>query len=260
VSEKRQAAINGLIAAKKKESKIKSARVRKAAVKLVNGTELLTVSSVARPAGVSGWLIYNTPELKTAVSRGAAQQRATWAQGHERAGMTPKGAVTELLRLQERLATVTRQRDHYQRSVKLMDCAVRSPSWRESPERWQIAGSRGRPAVPDGGVDIHGFAIAMLIPAVSAAAAVISMFALPRRAVRVVGAALVAALALVAFFTSWWLGATLWIRQSTGQPGIPGDPGGCAEEASCTPATPTVVVDNGGHLRSSRYQTLYIAP
>ena len=31
--------------------------------------------------------------------------------------MTPKGAVTELLRLQERLATVTRQRDHYKRAV-----------------------------------------------------------------------------------------------------------------------------------------------
>jgi Zn-dependent oligopeptidase len=117
VSEKRQAAISGLIAAKKKESKTHHARVRKAASKLVNGTELLTVSSVARAAGVSRWLIYNTPELKTAVTRAAAQQRATWAQGHEEARMTPRGAVTELLRLQERLATVTRQRDHYKRAV-----------------------------------------------------------------------------------------------------------------------------------------------
>jgi hypothetical protein len=50
-------------------------------------------------------------------------------------------------------------------------------------------------------------AIAMLIPAASAAAAVTSMFALPRRAVQIVGAILVAALALAAFFTSWWLGA-----------------------------------------------------
>lgn len=50
-------------------------------------------------------------------------------------------------------------------------------------------------------------AIAMLIPGASAAAAVTSMFALPRRAVRVVGAVLVTALALAAFFVSWWLGA-----------------------------------------------------
>lgn len=117
MSEKRQAAIAGLIAAKKKESKTKQALVRKAITRLINGSELLTISSVARAAGVSRWLIYNTPELKTAVTRAAAQQRATWARGHEQAGMTPKGAVTELLRLQERLATVTRQRDHYKRAV-----------------------------------------------------------------------------------------------------------------------------------------------
>lgn len=117
MSEKQQAAIARLITAKKKESKTKQALVRKAITRLINSSELLTVSSVARAAGVSRWLIYNTPELKTAVTRAAAQQRATWAQGHEQAGITPKGAVTELLRLQERLATVTRQRDHYKRAV-----------------------------------------------------------------------------------------------------------------------------------------------
>lgn len=117
MSEKRQAAIAGLVTAKKKESKTKHALVRKAITRLINGSELLTISSVARGAGVSRWLIYNTPELKTAVTRAAAQQRAAWAHGHEQAGMTPKGAVAELLRLQERLATVTRQRDHYKRAV-----------------------------------------------------------------------------------------------------------------------------------------------
>lgn len=117
MSEKRQAAIARLITAKKKESKTKHALVRKAITRLINSSDLLTVSSVARAAGVSRWLIYNTPELKTAVTRAAVQQRATWAQGHEQAGITPKGAVTELLRLQERLATVTRQRDHYKRAV-----------------------------------------------------------------------------------------------------------------------------------------------
>ncbi|MEV7575565.1 DUF6262 family protein [Pseudarthrobacter sp. NPDC089323] len=117
MSEKRQTAIAGLVAAKKKESKTKQANVRKAVTKLIDSPELLTVSAVARAAGVSRWLIYNTPELKTAVTRAAAQQRATWGQGHEQAGMTPKGAVAELLRLQERLATVTRQRDHYKRAV-----------------------------------------------------------------------------------------------------------------------------------------------
>lgn len=117
MTNKRDSAIAGLVAAKKKESKTKQARVRNAATKLINGSEMLTVSSVARAAGVSRWLIYNTPELKTAVARAAAQQRGLWAQGHEQTGMTPKGAVTELLRLQERLATVTRQRDHYKRAV-----------------------------------------------------------------------------------------------------------------------------------------------
>ena len=117
MSDKRQASIAGLITAKKKESKTKHALILKAIARLINGSELLTVSSVARAAGVSRWLIYNTPELKTALTRAAAQQRATWAQGHEQAGMTPKGAMTELLRLQERLATVTRQRDHYKRAI-----------------------------------------------------------------------------------------------------------------------------------------------
>jgi hypothetical protein len=50
-------------------------------------------------------------------------------------------------------------------------------------------------------------AIAMLIPAASAAAAATSTFALPRRPLRVVGAALISTLALAAFFTSWLLGA-----------------------------------------------------
>lgn len=118
MSEKRQAAVAQLVAAKKKESKDKHASVRKAAAKLLKGPELLTVSSVARTAGVSRWLIYNTPELKTTVTRAAAQQRAAWAQGHEQEGMTPKGAATELLRLHERLASVTRQRDDYKRAVR----------------------------------------------------------------------------------------------------------------------------------------------
>jgi flagellar biosynthesis chaperone FliJ len=118
VSEKRQAAVAELIAAKKRESKAKQASVQKAAAKLIKGPELLTVSSVARAAGVSRWLIYNNLELKAAVNRAAAQQRAAWAQGHEQKGMTPKGAATELLRLHERLATVTRQRDDYKRAVR----------------------------------------------------------------------------------------------------------------------------------------------
>lgn len=117
MSEKRQTAIAGLVAAKKKESKTKQANVRKAVTKLINSPELLTVSAVARAAGVSRWLIYNTPELKAEVTRAAAQQRTLWAQGHEQERMTPKGAVTELLRLHERLAAVTRQRDHYKRAV-----------------------------------------------------------------------------------------------------------------------------------------------
>lgn len=45
----------------------------------------------------------------------------------------------------------------------------------------------------------------LIIPAASAAAATLSMFALPRRPIRIVGASLVAVLALVAFFTSWSL-------------------------------------------------------
>ena len=49
-------------------------------------------------------------------------------------------------------------------------------------------------------------AFSMVIPAASAAAALASMFAHPRSPVRVVGASLVAVLALVAFFTSWSLG------------------------------------------------------
>lgn len=118
MSEKRQAAVAELIAAKKRESKAKQASVQKAAAKLIKGPERLTVSSVARTAGVSRWLIYNNPELKTAVRRAAAQQRAAWAQGHEQKGMTPKGAATELLRLHDRLATVTRQRDDYKRAVR----------------------------------------------------------------------------------------------------------------------------------------------
>jgi hypothetical protein len=86
VSETRQAAVAQLIAAKKRESKAKQASVRKAAAKLIKGPELLTVSSVARAAGVSRWLIYNNPELKTAVSRAAAQQRAAWAQDTSKKG------------------------------------------------------------------------------------------------------------------------------------------------------------------------------
>lgn len=49
-------------------------------------------------------------------------------------------------------------------------------------------------------------AISMIIPAASVTAAAVSMYTLPRRPIRIVGAALVAVLALAAFFASWGLG------------------------------------------------------
>ncbi|MCU1567192.1 MAG: hypothetical protein JWQ56_2129 [Pseudarthrobacter sp.] len=67
-------------------------------------------------------------------------------------------------------------------------------------------------------------AIAMLLPAASAGAAIGSVFALPRRPVRIIGAVLVTALALTAFFTSWWLGdeavesAKYWANWYPGAP------------------------------------------
>jgi hypothetical protein len=48
--------------------------------------------------------------------------------------------------------------------------------------------------------------ITMLVPAASAAAAVISLFAPPRGSVRIVGASLVTVLAVTAFLFSWSLG------------------------------------------------------
>ncbi|ALV42860.1 hypothetical protein AU252_18265 [Pseudarthrobacter sulfonivorans] len=119
MNEQRTAAIDKLIAAKKKESKAKHASVRKAIAKLLAGPELLTVSSVARNAGVSRWLLYNTPDLKTAIATASSQQRKAWAQGSHEAGLTPRDATTELLRLQNRLDTVTRQRDDYKRAVHI---------------------------------------------------------------------------------------------------------------------------------------------
>lgn len=119
MNEQRTVAIDKLIAAKKKESKAKHASVRKAIAKLLAGPELLTVSSVARNAGVSRWLLYNTPDLKAAVLRASREQRKAWAQGSDEAGMTPRDATAELLRLQNRLDTVTRQRDDYKRAVHI---------------------------------------------------------------------------------------------------------------------------------------------
>lgn len=119
MNEHRTAAIEKLIAAKKKESKAKHARVRKAVAKLLRGQELLTVSSVSRNAGVSRWLIYNTPDLKAAVARASREQRRAWAEGRHESGMTPRDATAELLRLQNRLETITRQRDDYKRAVHI---------------------------------------------------------------------------------------------------------------------------------------------
>jgi uncharacterized protein YjeT (DUF2065 family) len=73
-------------------------------------------------------------------------------------------------------------------------------------------------------------ALAMLIPAASAAAAVSSMFALPRRALRVAGAVLVTALALAAFFASWWLGADAVDSAKDWATWHPEDPEGCADD------------------------------
>lgn len=49
-------------------------------------------------------------------------------------------------------------------------------------------------------------AISMTIPAASVTGAAVSMYALPRQPIRIVGAALVAVLALAACFASWGLG------------------------------------------------------
>ncbi|TLM80834.1 hypothetical protein [Pseudarthrobacter sp. NamE5] len=67
-------------------------------------------------------------------------------------------------------------------------------------------------------------AFSLIIPAASAATAVASMFAFPRRPIRIVGASLVTVLALAAFFASWFLGvdaidsAKYWAEYS----GVPG--------------------------------------
>lgn len=120
MNRQRTVAIDKLIAAKKKESKAKHASVRKAIAKLLlGGQELLTVSSVARNAGVSRWLLYNTPDLKAAVAKASREQRKAWDQGSRGPGMTPRDATAELLRLHHRLDTVTRQRDDYKRAVHI---------------------------------------------------------------------------------------------------------------------------------------------
>lgn len=48
--------------------------------------------------------------------------------------------------------------------------------------------------------------VAVLVPAAAAASAVASLFALPRRRTRVVGAALVTVVALAVLSFNWWLG------------------------------------------------------
>lgn len=65
-------------------------------------------------------------------------------------------------------------------------------------------------------------AVAMMIPAAAAGAALASIFTRPRGHIRMAAGVLVAVVALVAFFSSWWLGleaidtAKYWAERLSG--------------------------------------------
>jgi len=113
---------DALTAARRKDSAAKATRSLAAVERLHGGGRRVTFAGVARDAQVSGWFVYNHPDVRTAIERAIADQTAigvTAASVSTGERVSNSSLATELAHARAEIRDVIDQRDRYRERVRL---------------------------------------------------------------------------------------------------------------------------------------------
>jgi len=121
-SNDRNIRVERLRASRAKDSKDKTKRALDAVDGLLRSGRRITISQVARDAGVSTWFVYNQPQVHRAVQDGITAQREQARQGSpvpEARQVSPAGLRTDLALAREEIKDLKRERDRLLNRVRL---------------------------------------------------------------------------------------------------------------------------------------------
>jgi len=118
----RERRTDALTAARRKDSAAKTIRSLAAVERLHRGGHRVTFAGVAREAQVSGWFVYNQPDVRGAVDRAIADQgangvTATSVDTAERGSNS--SLATELAHARAEIRDLIEQRDRYRERARL---------------------------------------------------------------------------------------------------------------------------------------------
>ena len=118
----RERRTDALTAARRKDSAAKTARSLAAVERLHRGGHRVTSAGVAREAKVSGWFVYNQPDVRGAVDRAIADQAAngvTAASVNTAERVSASSLATELAHARAEIRDLIEQRDRYRERARL---------------------------------------------------------------------------------------------------------------------------------------------
>ena len=121
-SDTRDRRTNALTAARRKDSATKAARSLAAVERLHHSGRRVTFSGVAREAQVSGWFVYNQPDVRAAVERAIADQTAkgvTTASISTIERVSNSSLAAELAHARAEIRDLIDQRDRYRERARL---------------------------------------------------------------------------------------------------------------------------------------------
>ncbi|MDX3643131.1 DUF6262 family protein [Streptomyces sp. MB09-02B] len=118
----RNARVERLRASRAKDSEEKTRRALDAVACLLRSGRRVTVSQVARDAGVSTWFVYNQPQVHQALQDGITAQREQVSQDAPvpvARQVSPAGLRTDLALAREEIKDLKRERDRLLNRVRL---------------------------------------------------------------------------------------------------------------------------------------------
>jgi len=118
----RERRTDSLTAARRKDSAAKTTRSLAAVERLHRGGHRVTFAGVAREAKVSGWFVYNQPDVRAAVDRAIADQVAngvTAASVNTAERVSATSLATELAHARAEIRDLIEQRDRYRERARL---------------------------------------------------------------------------------------------------------------------------------------------
>jgi len=121
-TETRDRRTNALTAARRKDSATKATRSLAAVERIHHSGRRVTFSGVAREARVSGWFVYNQPDVRAAVERAIADQAAvgvTAAPVSTMDRVSTSSLAAELAHARAEIRDLIDQRDRYRERVRM---------------------------------------------------------------------------------------------------------------------------------------------